>query len=165
FAQRVDRGVLRDAEQPRRELILRIVSIEREIDLHEDFLGQVVSFFVAMRDSIHVVDEALLVALHQLRESVPIALEDPRHQGAVVELLTFSHGPLRVRPEEGFRDAMIACVIEISHLTKRYGDFTAVDDVSLEVPRGRIFGFLGPNGAGKTTTIRILAGLSLPTSG
>jgi len=60
---------------------------------------------------------------------------------------------------------MIACVIEIQHLTKRYGDFTAVDDVSLEVPRGEIFGFLGPNGAGKTTTIRILVGLSLPTSG
>jgi ABC-2 type transport system ATP-binding protein len=56
-------------------------------------------------------------------------------------------------------------VIEIQHLTKRYGDFTAVDDVSLDVPRGEIFGFLGPNGAGKTTTIRILVGLSLPTSG
>jgi ABC-2 type transport system ATP-binding protein len=56
-------------------------------------------------------------------------------------------------------------VIDIQHLTKRYGDFTAVDDVSLEVLRGEIFGFLGPNGAGKTTTIRILAGLSLPTSG
>ena len=56
-------------------------------------------------------------------------------------------------------------VIEIQHLTKRYGDFTAVDDISLDVPRGEIFGFLGPNGAGKTTTIRILVGLSLPTSG
>src|SRR3954447_21515343 len=56
-------------------------------------------------------------------------------------------------------------MIEIRDLTKRYGDFTAVDDVSLDVARGEIFGFLGPNGAGKTTTIRILAGLSLPTSG
>jgi len=56
-------------------------------------------------------------------------------------------------------------MIEIQHLTKRYGDFTAVDDVSLEVARGEIFGFLGPNGAGKTTTIRIMVGLSLPTSG
>jgi ABC-2 type transport system ATP-binding protein len=56
-------------------------------------------------------------------------------------------------------------MIEISHLTKRYGDFTAVDDVSLEVANGEIFGFLGPNGAGKTTTIRIMVGLSLPTSG
>jgi ABC-2 type transport system ATP-binding protein len=56
-------------------------------------------------------------------------------------------------------------MIEIRDLTKKYGDFTAVDHLSLEVQRGEIFGFLGPNGAGKTTTIRILAGLSLPTSG
>jgi ABC-2 type transport system ATP-binding protein len=60
---------------------------------------------------------------------------------------------------------MIASMIEIRNLTKRYGDFTAVDDISLDVARGEIFGFLGPNGAGKTTTIRILAGLSLPSSG
>lgn len=56
-------------------------------------------------------------------------------------------------------------MIEITHLTKKFGDFTAVDDVSLSVSPGEIYGFLGPNGAGKTTTIRILAGLSLPTSG
>jgi len=56
-------------------------------------------------------------------------------------------------------------MIEIRNLTKRYGDFTAVDDISLSVSAGEIYGFLGPNGAGKTTTIRILAGLSLPTSG
>ena len=56
-------------------------------------------------------------------------------------------------------------MIEIRHLTKRFGAFTAVDDISLTVSRGEIYGFLGPNGAGKTTTIRILAGLSLPTSG
>jgi ABC-2 type transport system ATP-binding protein len=56
-------------------------------------------------------------------------------------------------------------MIEILNLTKKYGEFTAVDDISLQVGRGEIFGFLGPNGAGKTTTIRILAGLSLPTSG
>ena len=56
-------------------------------------------------------------------------------------------------------------MIEIHDLTKRYGDFTAVDHLSLTAAAGEIFGFLGPNGAGKTTTIRIIAGLSLPTSG
>jgi ABC-2 type transport system ATP-binding protein len=56
-------------------------------------------------------------------------------------------------------------MIEIRDLTKRYGDFTAVDNLSLNAAAGHIFGFLGPNGAGKTTTIRIIAGLSLPTSG
>jgi ABC-2 type transport system ATP-binding protein len=62
-------------------------------------------------------------------------------------------------------DDTLPLVIAIHDLTKKYGQFTAVDRVSLEVRRGEIFGFLGPNGAGKTTTIRILAGLSLPTSG
>jgi ABC-2 type transport system ATP-binding protein len=56
-------------------------------------------------------------------------------------------------------------MIEIHDLTKRYGDFTAVDHLSLSAAPGQIFGFLGPNGAGKTSTIRIIAGLSLPTSG
>ena len=56
-------------------------------------------------------------------------------------------------------------MITIANLTKKYGDFTAVDNISLRAARGEIFGFLGPNGAGKTTTIRILSGLSLPTAG
>ena len=55
--------------------------------------------------------------------------------------------------------------IEVSSLTKKFGDFVAVNNVSFEVSRGEIFGFLGPNGAGKTTTIRMLLGLLTPTSG
>ena len=56
-------------------------------------------------------------------------------------------------------------VIEVEHLTKRFGDFTAVDDITFEVHKGEIFGFLGANGAGKTTAMRMLTGLSFPTSG
>jgi ABC-2 type transport system ATP-binding protein len=55
--------------------------------------------------------------------------------------------------------------VETRNLVKTFGDFVAVDNVSLEVSRGEIFGFLGPNGAGKSTTIRILCGLITPTSG
>ena len=56
-------------------------------------------------------------------------------------------------------------VIEIRNLTKKFGDFTAVDNISFDVRKGEIFGFLGANGAGKTTAMRILCGLSRPTSG
>jgi ABC-2 type transport system ATP-binding protein len=56
-------------------------------------------------------------------------------------------------------------IIETEGLSKRYGKLMAVDDLSLQVPRGAIYGFVGPNGAGKTTTMRILTTLILPTSG
>ena len=56
-------------------------------------------------------------------------------------------------------------MIEVQHITKRYGGVTAVDDVSFRVEKGEILGFLGPNGAGKTTTMRILTGYMPPTEG
>lgn len=56
-------------------------------------------------------------------------------------------------------------IITTKNLTKRFGDFTAVDHISFEVDKGEIFGFLGANGAGKTTAMRMLCGLSMPTSG
>lgn len=56
-------------------------------------------------------------------------------------------------------------VITADKLTKRFGDFVAVDQISFEVEKGEIFGFLGANGAGKTTAMRMLCGLSLPSSG
>ena len=56
-------------------------------------------------------------------------------------------------------------MIEVQHLTKRYGRVTAVEDVSFRVERGEILGFLGPNGAGKTTTMRILTGYMPATEG
>lgn len=56
-------------------------------------------------------------------------------------------------------------IIEIKNLTKKYKDFTAVDDISFDVKKGEIFAFLGPNGAGKTTTIKMLTTLTSPTTG
>lgn len=55
--------------------------------------------------------------------------------------------------------------IEVKNLTKKFGDFTAVDDISFDVDQGEIFAFLGPNGAGKSTTIKMLTTLLIPTSG
>jgi len=62
-------------------------------------------------------------------------------------------------------DSMNDIAIEVHDLTKRFGDFTAVDRLTFTVARGKIFGFLGANGAGKSTTIRMLCGLLQPTSG
>jgi ABC-2 type transport system ATP-binding protein len=59
----------------------------------------------------------------------------------------------------------VTTAVAVHDLTRRFGDFTAVERVSFEVSTGEIFGFLGPNGAGKTTTIRMLTGLLQPTSG
>jgi ABC-2 type transport system ATP-binding protein len=59
----------------------------------------------------------------------------------------------------------LAALIEIERLTKRFGAFTAVDDVSFAVDRGEVVGFLGPNGAGKSTTMKMLAGFVTPSAG
>ena len=56
-------------------------------------------------------------------------------------------------------------MIEVDHLTKYYGDFMAIEDVTFRVEQGEILGFLGPNGAGKTTTMRILTGFMPPSGG
>ncbi len=56
-------------------------------------------------------------------------------------------------------------MIRLTQVVKRYGNFTAVDHLTLDVPRGTLFGFLGPNGAGKTSTMRMIAGILRPTSG
>jgi ABC-2 type transport system ATP-binding protein len=61
--------------------------------------------------------------------------------------------------------AMTKSVVEIRNLTKRFQDFTAVDDISFDIKEGEILGLLGPNGAGKTTTIHMLLGLITPTAG
>lgn len=55
--------------------------------------------------------------------------------------------------------------IEVKNLSKKFGSFTAVDNISFDVPKGKIFGFLGPNGSGKSTTIRMLCGVLTPTDG
>jgi len=56
-------------------------------------------------------------------------------------------------------------MIELAGLTKRYGRFTAVDDITLTIPPGELYGLLGPNGAGKTTTMRMIAGILQPSAG
>src|SRR5215469_10437394 len=66
---------------------------------------------------------------------------------------------------EGIIWRLQAPVLEVQHLTKNYGAFRAVDDISFRLHRGQIIGLLGPNGAGKTTTIQMLVGITLPDAG
>jgi ABC-2 type transport system ATP-binding protein len=66
-----------------------------------------------------------------------------------------------LEPRQNDMDAILV----IDHLTKQFGKFTAVNNISLKVKHGEIFGFLGPNGAGKTTTIKMIAGLLQPDHG
>ncbi|TFH40964.1 MAG: ATP-binding cassette domain-containing protein, partial [Chrysiogenales bacterium] len=78
-----------------------------------------------------------------------------------VRFHTALHQFKKVTQENGMTEQ----VVEVRSLTKKFGDFTAVNDVSFSVGRGEIFGFLGPNGAGKTTTIKMLCGIITPTTG
>ena len=55
--------------------------------------------------------------------------------------------------------------LSIRHISKRFGDFYAVKDLSLDIPRGTVYGLLGPNGAGKTTTIRMIMNIFIPDEG
>jgi ABC-2 type transport system ATP-binding protein len=91
---------------------------------------------------------------------------EPRFEDAFVDLLGGGPGgrsALAERMEPVELEAELA--VEAHQLTKRFGDFTATDDVTFEVPKGEIFGLLGPNGAGKSTTFKMLCGLLRPTAG
>jgi ABC-2 type transport system ATP-binding protein len=92
---------------------------------------------------------------------------EPRFEDAFVDML--GGGP-RGRSKLAEATAALSTeagrpVIEARGLTKRFGDFTAAQDITFEIPRGQIFGLLGPNGAGKSTTFKMLCGLLKPTDG
>ncbi|HLT92576.1 MAG TPA: ATP-binding cassette domain-containing protein [Woeseiaceae bacterium] len=90
---------------------------------------------------------------------------EPRFEDAFIDLL--GGGPGRSTLAAGMRpvELDVASAVECRHLTRRFGDFLATDDVTFEVRKGEVFGLLGPNGAGKSTTFRMLCGLLEPSSG
>lgn len=91
----------------------------------------------------------------------------PRFEDAFVDMLGGGPGGRSKLAEasRSFDTGNRHPVIEAHGLTKRFGDFTASDDISFDIPRGEIFGLLGPNGAGKSTTFKMLCGLLKPTEG
>jgi ABC-2 type transport system ATP-binding protein len=96
----------------------------------------------------------------------PWVNKKPSFEDAFVDILggpTLGESALAAKMADKPKDGAI--VVEAIHLTKRFGDFTAVDDYSFQIKRGHIFGLLGPNGAGKSTTFKMMCGLIRPTLG
>ncbi len=131
-------------------------------------------------DTVHLVcagdkdcEEQVATLLHQANADFQQIREiEPSLEDIFVSLLGANEqaakvpdgGELRLPPISDTNKGHLPAV-QVQHLTRRFGSFTAVDDLSFTVQQGEIFGFLGPNGAGKSTTIRMLCGLLGPTSG
>jgi ABC-2 type transport system ATP-binding protein len=149
---------LREIAGSRREVLTRVLDRDEVLDA------------VIQGNSIRVVlhKNAEKPSLEDLRAGpqakwVPIP---PRFEDAFLDVLGQKppgKSPLSNHLENLEKDG--STVIEASHLTKRFGDFTATDDVNFKVVRGEIFGLLGPNGAGKSTIFKMMCGLLQPTSG
>jgi len=115
-----------------------------------------------IRDGCDVPDAAALDAGPETK----VEAADPRFEDGFIEIL--GGGPKGTSQlVETYRDIPETdeCAIEAKGLTKRFGDFTAANNMCFQIPRGQIFGLLGPNGAGKSTTFKMLCGLLTPTSG
>lgn len=90
----------------------------------------------------------------------------PRFEDAFIDILGGGPGGISVLAERTPEvKTKSDAVVQAEHLTKKFGDFTAADDITFKIPSGEIFGLLGPNGAGKTTTFKMMCGLLQPTSG
>jgi ABC-2 type transport system ATP-binding protein len=104
--------------------------------------------FEQMQEAAPTLEDVFVNVLGHQQQPAKNSEEDP-------DLSTFAHRA------EGSN----TIAVQVDSLTRRFGDFIAVDNISFQVPKGQIFGFLGPNGAGKSTTIRMLCGLLSPTTG
>lgn len=99
-----------------------------------------------------------------LRRLSDIFTESPTLEDAFIKVMG-SGADTALRRRDASEMSLLPPAVLLTGLTRRFGDFTAVDAINLKVSKGEIFGFLGPNGAGKSTTIRMLCGILEPTSG
>ncbi len=126
-----------------------------------------------LRSSLEIVREESLKRLEKDDSAIPkitsVSVE-ARFEDAFMDILGGARHPeplmaqlFKKKFSEGSKSAVET--VKADHLIKRFGDFTAVDDVSFSIKQGEVFGLLGPNGAGKSTTFKMMCGLSMPTDG
>src|SRR5262245_13439730 len=153
---RVPAGELRNAED-----VLRQTALVRDTQRFGDRLDILVDDATGMRPVIHNLLKGAGI------DALPFRVATPTLENAFVSLLRRERAESPSVPFPGRRDHARADVVAIRahNVSRRFGDFEAVKDVSLEVRPGEIYGLLGANGAGKTTTIKMLCGLLNPTSG
>ncbi len=165
---------LADKMQGRSRLIRNIEGNRREVLKHALGQPEVVDGVIqgrAVRVVLKDKDDSLDLEKIDVGSEASLDEVKPRLEDAVIDLLGGGPGGesvvARLLKDAGERDDGRAgdVVIEAKHLTKRFGDFAATDDVSFEVKRGEIYGLLGPNGAGKSTTFKMLCGLLVATEG
>jgi ABC-2 type transport system ATP-binding protein len=143
--------------------LLAALPISKSVNLFGDTVHLVCQDVQVAENEVRRILANKNISFEQMREIQP-SLED-----VFVSILGKKNkGAEEKQPETVFSAALTkndGFAVEVEHLTRRFGDFIAVDDVSFRVKKGEIFGFLGPNGAGKSTTIRMLCGLLSPSSG
>jgi len=146
--------------------LLRVKPFAKSVTLFGDTVHLVCRDSLETKEQVKTLLDQENLSYEQVRQTQP-SLED-----IFVSLLgKSSQPPLQQGSNDGTSiisvDAATAAThaVQVAHLTRQFGSFTAVDDIGFQVKKGEIFGFLGPNGAGKSTTIRMLCGLLSPSSG
>jgi len=156
--------VIRSREARQLVRLLRGKPFAKSVNLFGDTIHLVCDGSETTKKQVAALLDEKQLSFEQIRETEP-SLED-----IFVSLLGKNQRPMpdqekTVGTPASQVSSADSTAVQVEHLTRRFGDFIAVDDINFQVKKGEIFGFLGPNGAGKSTTIRMLCGLLSPTSG
>jgi len=144
--------------------LLRGEPFSKSVNLFGDTVHLVCEDSIQTKERVTALLQREKIDYDQVREIEP-SLEDVFVSLLGMNTLPAPTPPETLHPASAATANADTLAVEVEHLTRRFGTFTAVDDIGFQVKKGEIFGFLGPNGAGKSTTIRMLCGLLQPSSG